>query len=147
MASPRASDIKLIVAATVGVLVAGFLIAGAALVATRGSQSTTCRELNIGSASDRRKTLANEGPSFIGAGANCGFWIALEDNDIVAYKVKQPSGCTLTLRDQGTRWECGGRTVAPADLARYPVSIQTFGQVDAVIVELGPTATTTTTAA
>ena len=141
----RRSDIKLLVAATVGVLMAGFLIAGAVLVATSGSKSVTCGQLAIGSATDRRRTLSTEGPSFIGVGGGCGFWIALEDNDIVAYKGKQPSGCTLNLRNQGRRWECGGATLAAPDLARYPVSIRTENKVDVVIVDLGPPPTTPTT--
>jgi hypothetical protein len=44
-------------------------------------------------------------------------------------------------------WECSGTTVDAADLAQYPVSIQTVGQTDSVVVDLVPpgAATTTTT--
>jgi hypothetical protein len=144
----RSADIKLIAAATVGVLLAGFLIAGAALVATRGSGNVVCGRVNIGSASDIRKNLQDQGPTFRTNGAACGFWLALADGDIVAYRAKQPSGCTLNLRDRATRWVCGGDDVDPSTLATYPVSIQKFGTVDAVIVDLVPPgASTTTTAA
>ncbi len=118
----RAADIKLLVGATVGVLLAGFLIAGAAFIATRSSGSIVCGQLNIGSATDVRTTLDNGGPYFQTGGAKCGFWLALADGNIVAYKVEQPQGCSLKLlRDH---WDCGGQTVAAEDLAQYPVSIQ-----------------------
>jgi hypothetical protein len=145
--SIRNSDIKLIASATVAVLLVGFFIAGAALIATRGSGSVVCGQLNIGSASDVRQKLQDGGPYFQTGGASCGFWLALKDGDIVAYKVEQPGKCTLQLKRDG--WKCGDRTnIDPAELAVYPVSIQTFGQTDAVIVDLVPPgfASSTTTA-
>ncbi|HEY5171800.1 MAG TPA: hypothetical protein VIK54_08755, partial [Acidimicrobiia bacterium] len=101
----RSADIKLIVGATVGVLLAGFLIAGAAFIATRSTGSVVCGQLNIGSATDVRQTLQNGGPYFQTGGAGCGFWLALADGDIVAYKVEQPQTCALKLK--GDHWECG----------------------------------------
>jgi hypothetical protein len=139
----RSSDIKLIVGATVAVLLAGFLIAGAALVATRGSKSIVCPELNIGAASDIRKTLQSGGPYFQTGGASCSFFLALDDGDIVAYKVKQPRGCTLLLKRD--HWECGGETIDAGELAQYPVSIQTVADIDAVVVDLRPPPAATTT--
>jgi hypothetical protein len=146
VAGPRASDVKLIVGATVAVLLAGFFIAGAALVATRGGGNVVCNELNVGAASDIRRTLQNGGPYFQTGGAGCGFWLALDDNDIVAYKVKQPSGCTLKLKRD--HWECGGVTVPASELVSYPVTIKTLQNIDAVIVDLrpAPEAPTTTRA-
>jgi hypothetical protein len=147
----RSSDIKLIVGATVGVLLAGFLIAAGALVATRGSKSVVCGRVNIGSAADIRKSLDDGGPSFLTpGGANCGFWLALSNGDIVAYRVKQPSGCSLNLRDRATRWVCGNEDVDPVTLATFDVSIQKFGTVDAVIVDMvapGSASSTSSTAA
>jgi hypothetical protein len=141
----RSSDIKLIASATVAVLLVGFFIAGAALIATRGSGSVVCGQLNIGSAADVRQKLQDGGPYFQTGGASCGFWLALEDGDIVAYKVDQPEKCTLQLKRDG--WKCGDRTrIDPAELAKYPVSIKTFGTTDAVIVDLVPPGLTSTTA-
>jgi hypothetical protein len=143
----RSADIKLIAGATVAVLLAGFLIAGAALVATRGAKSPVCPELTVGSAADIRRTLQNGGPYPQSGGGACTFWLALYDNDIVAYKVGQPSGCTLKLKRD--HWECDGQTIDAADLAQYPVAIQTINDIDAVIVDLRPipaaTEPTTTT--
>ena len=115
---------------------AGFLIAGGALVATRGGGNIVCNQLTVGDAGDLRSTLQNGGPYFQTGGASCGFWLAIDDNDIVAYKVKQPDGCTLKLKRD--HWECGGATVAASDLAQYPVSFQKIDNKDAVIVDLRP---------
>jgi hypothetical protein len=134
---PRRSDVKLLVGATVAVLMAGFLIAGGILVATRGGKSTACPQLNVGPASAIRRTLVNGGPTFQTGGAGCGFWLALADNEIVAYKVGQPSGCTLQLKRD--HWDCGGTTIEPEDLEQYPIEIRVIEGTDAVIVNLQPT--------
>jgi hypothetical protein len=136
------SDAKLIIGATVAVLLAGFLIAGAALIASGSRGSLVCPSLNVGSASDIRRTLTNGGPIFQTGGASCGFYLALVDGNIVAYKAEQP-GCTLQLKRD--HWECGGHTVPDDQLAQYPVSIQTVHDVDAVIVDLRPVPTGPTT--
>jgi hypothetical protein len=139
-ARARPSDIKLLVAASLAVLMAGFLIAGGILVATRGSKDIVCMQLNLGSATDIRHQLQSGGAELRTGGGSCSFWLALADGDVVAYRVVQPSGCALNLRDQGTRWVCGGRTLQPSALAQYPVSIQTVGKIDAIVVDLRPPA-------
>lgn len=136
----RKGDIKVLAGATVAVLLVGFFIAGAALVTTRGGSSPHCGQLNIGLATDIRNTLETA-PDFRTGGGDCSFWLALQNGDIVAYKAIQPSGCTLTWKFD--HWNCGGRTIAPARLAVYPVSIQTVSGVDAVIVNLGTPAPST----
>jgi hypothetical protein len=143
----RSSDIKLIVSATFAVLLAGLFIAGGMFIATSsGSKNPLCGQLDLGQAADVRNRLQTQGPSFVTGGASCGFWLALENGDIVAYRVRQPSGCALNLRDRGTRWVCGNDTIDPPDLARYTVGIQTIGTTDAVIVDLGPQGSTSSTA-
>jgi hypothetical protein len=137
----RKGDIKVIVGATIAVLLVGFFIFGAMIVTTRGS-GHQCGQLDIGLATDVRNTLDN-GPYFQTGGGSCGFWLALENDNIVAYKAEQPSGCTAQLKRD--HWECGGETVAAHRLARYPVSIQTVNGVDAVIVNLGTPGPSTTT--
>ncbi len=137
----RAGDIKVIVGATIAVLLLGFFVAGAALVTTRGGSGIQCGQLNIGLASGVRDNL-DSGPYLQTGGGSCTFWLALDNSDIVAYKAIQPSGCTLQLRLD--HWVCGGKTVPTSELAQYPVSIQTVHGVDAVIVNLGTPATSTT---
>jgi len=137
----RMGDIKVLVGATIAVLLLGFFIAGAALVTTRGGGGIECGQLNIGLATDVRNTL-NGGPYPQTGGGRCTFWLALDNGNIVAYKAIQPSGCTAKLKLD--HWVCGGETVPASSLAQYPVSIQTVHGVDAVIVNLGSLPTTTT---
>jgi hypothetical protein len=136
----RRSDIKLIVSATFAVLFAGFLIAGALWVGSRSDNPAVCAPLDVGHVSDVRQNLQTQGPNFLTAGGACGFWIALENGNIVAYKVRQP-GCTLVLKRDG--WVCGGKVVPASSLAQFPVSIAPVGGVDAVLVQFNPPTTTT----
>src|SRR5262249_21897147 len=109
-ARARPSDIKVLVGASLAVLMAGFLIAGGLLIATRGTKNVECGQLNLGSAADVRHRLQSEGADLHTGGGPCSFWLALDQGDIVAYRVNQPSGCALQLKDQGTTWRCAGRT-------------------------------------
>jgi hypothetical protein len=136
----RNSDIKLIASATVAVLLAGFFIAGALLVATRNSNSPVCAPLNLGHLTDVRTNLQTQGPNFVTSGGGCGAWIALDQDNVVAYKVRQP-GCTVTLKRDG--WHCGDRVVDASTLSQFPVSIQRIGQTDAVVINFSPPTTTT----
>ncbi len=120
---------------------AGFLIAGGILVATRGTKSTVCPELNVGTVAGLRGTLQNGGPFLQTGGGACSFFLALADNDIVAYKVNQPSGCTLKLKRD--YWECDGRRVNEGDLSQYPVRVVTIDRTDSVLVDLRPPPTAT----
>jgi len=147
----RKGDIKLIAGATVAVLLVGLFIFGALLIGTRGSRDITCGQLNIGSAADIRRTLENGGPYFQSGGAGCGFWLALDDNDVVAYKVQQrfADGSTCQLKYKRDHWECNQQLIEPGPLEQYPVSIQTISDLDALIIDLrsnvGASSTTTTT--
>ena len=142
----RAADIKLIVGATVGVLlVGGLLVLGLWTATSRGSgDERVCGQLNAGSASGIRETLENGGPVFTTGGAGCGFFLALVDGDIVAYKALQhDAGCTLRLKRD--HWECGGRVLLDSELEQYPISIRTIDDADAVFVDLRPFRDVTTT--
>ena len=132
--SSRSADAKLIAGATVAVLVVGAFIFGALWISTSGVESPVCPELNIGSAAGIRSGLEQGGPYPQTGGGGCTFWLALADGDIVAYRARQPEDCTLRWRRD--HWECGGATVAAADLAEYPVAIRTVGDIDAVFVDL-----------
>ena len=130
----RKSDLKLIAGATIAVLLVGFFIAGAMIVTTRGRSGPECGQLKIGSPESVRNYLDN-GPYFQTGGGDCGFWFALDNDNVVAYKAVQPSGCTLSWRLD--HWECDGQAVAPDHLAQYPVYIQTQKGIDVLIVNLG----------
>ena len=138
----RKGDIKVIVGASVAVILVGLFIFAAAMVTTRGGPGIQCGQLNIGLATDVRNNL-NDGPYFQTGGGRCGFWLALANGNIVAYKAVQPSGCTAQLKLD--HWDCDGKPIAAAKLAQYPVSITSVTGEDAVIVNLGTPAPTTTT--
>jgi hypothetical protein len=134
-------DMKLVAGATVAVVLVGLFVAGAMIVTTRGSSGTMCGQLNIGLASGVRSNLDN-GPYFQTGGGDCGFWLALDNGDIAAYRAIQPAtGCTVLWR--GDHWECDGVTTDARDLEQYPVTIQTQDGVDVVIVNLGTPAPST----
>src|SRR5262245_20368372 len=132
------------VGATVGVLLAGFLIiAGIYVAAAGGGKGVACGRYPVGTAADIRNDLETGGPFFQTGGSKCGFWLALADGDVVAYRAIQPSGCTLDLKRE--KFKCGGDLVDVADLEQYPVSIITHDKIDTLIVDLTglPVATTT----
>jgi hypothetical protein len=131
----RKSDIKLVAGATVAVILVGLFIAGAMIVTTSGSDGPQCGRLDVGLASSVRSDVEH-GPLFRTGGGDCGFWLALENGDITAYKAVQPAtGCTLLWK--GDHWECDGTSTPVSELAQYPVTIQTQEGVDVVVVNLG----------
>jgi len=143
----RAADIKLITGATVGVLLVGGMLFLMLWVATSGGSDDQriCGQLNAGSAVGIRQTLDNGGPVFTTGGAGCGFYLALLDGDIVAYKAQQTdAACTLRLKRD--HWECGDRVLTDDELEQYPVSIESINGNDAVFVDLRPAGFSTTTA-
>ena len=122
----RKGDIKVLVGATIAVLLLGGFIAGAAIVTTRGGGGVECGQLPVGLASDIRNNLDSGGPYFVTGGARCGFWLALENGDIVAYKAIQPSGCTLKLRLD--HWSCGSATVPVSGVAKTATYTRAYGE-------------------
>jgi hypothetical protein len=94
--------------------------------------------LPVGTAEGVRDDLETGGPYFQTGGARCGFWLALADGDIVAYRAEQPGDCSLRLEREA--FECGGNPVDTATLARFPVSIETRDGIDTVIVDTNPRA-------
>ena len=131
----RRSDIQLIafsaflVVAAVGLLVWGFL------AATGSDDSPTCGRLPMGSADDIRNQLENSAPYFRTGGGDCGFWLALDGGDIVAYQLHVPGrDCTVQYKKDGFR--CGDEPIATSELATYPTTIETVDDVDTLVVDL-----------
>ena len=136
----RNSDLKIIAAATAAVLLVGGLIIIGLLVVTSDSTKTRCGRVPLGTAESIRAEIETE-PAYQTGGGNCGFWLALDAGDIVAYKVEQPTGCAL--HPEGGKFRCGSETPDLADLATYPVSIEEVDGIDTVVVDLNPTGTPT----
>jgi hypothetical protein len=129
----RNADVKLIIAATVAVLLAGFVIGAGLFVAANSGDRVACGRLPVGSADSIRDELEG-GPFFQTGGASCAFWMSLDEGDIVAYKVDQADGCTLNVDRE--RFVCDDVPVDVSTLEQYPVSIETIDDVDTVVVDL-----------
>jgi hypothetical protein len=130
----KREDQKLLLGATVAVLLVGGFIIGVLLMTT-GGNNPVCGQLNVGLASGVRSDVEH-GPLFRTGGGDCGFWLALDNADIAAYRAVQPeTGCTLVWK--GDHWECDGTTTPVSELEQYPVTIETQNGVDVVVVNLG----------
>jgi len=140
-ARQRAADMKLILGATAAVILAGGLIAIGIFVATN-EKDTSCGSVLAGPAARVLDDVA-AGPYLLTAGGQCSFWLALDDSEVVAYRVRQPSGCTLDIRRNA--FVCGGEPVDTTELARYPVRTITCERDDYYVVDLAPEATTPST--
>jgi hypothetical protein len=118
------------------VLVAGGLILVGILAAiSGGGNSPTCGVLRLGAAETIRQQVEDGGPYFTTGGGSCGFWVALDGGDIVAYKLHVP-GKSCTVRYRNDQYSCGGQALDPADLAQYPTSIHTIDGIDTLVVDL-----------
>jgi hypothetical protein len=119
----RRSDIKLVLGATVGVLLGGVVIAAAILAVTaRGGAPTTKRPIPFGSEVDIHARLRDGGPyNIAGLSGDDGFWVAIEDHRVVALLVKQPKphACTLIWRGSKDTFTCDGKPVSSRSMARY----------------------------
>jgi hypothetical protein len=137
----RNADIKLIAAATVAVLLAGFVIAAGIYVATDSGSGPTCGELTY-DAADIRDRLEQSGPELRAIGGGCSFWLALDESDIVAYKVREAGrDCVLEYKSE---FECGGEQVDLATIGRYPTRIVTRNEEDVLVIDLRPPSATST---
>lgn len=144
-ARQRAADVKLIVAATIAVVLGGLLVAGGLLAVSGGEDAAVCGRLPVGPAESVRANLESGGPFFQTGGEGCSYWLTLVDGDIVALKAKQDDGCTLDLEARGEEWVCDGRGVDPAELDEYPVSIVDRDGTETVEVDLRPEGARTAT--
>jgi hypothetical protein len=131
----RREDIRLILVSAFLVVAAGGLIAIGLVTAMGGGNSPTCPRLRLGAVDSIREQVQDGGPFFTTGGGECGFWVALEGNDVVAYKLHVP-GRDCTVRFRNDRYTCGGETILSADLAQYPTSIETIDDIDTLFVDL-----------
>ena len=73
-------------------------------------------------------TNLENGPYFQTGGGDCGFCLALENGDIVAYKVGAAVGLHAAT-GSSTTGSAAAAPIAASELAQYPVSIQTAATV------------------
>ena len=119
----RRGDIKLLLGATIAVLLAGVVIAAAILAVTsRGGTPNLKKPLPFGLESDVHARVRQGGPvNIAGLSGDDGFWVATEDHQLVALLVKQPKphACTLRWRGSKNTFTCDDRPVSSRNMARY----------------------------
>jgi hypothetical protein len=132
----RRSDLRLVAVAIFLVVAAGGLIAAGLLTAMGGSDAPTCGRLPLGAADSFREQLEG-GPQFRTGGGECGFYLALDGGEIVAYKLTL-EGRDCTVRYESERFWCDDEPVPSADLEQYETTIETIDDVDTLVVDLRP---------
>jgi len=119
----RRGDIKLMLGAAVGVLLGGVVIAAAILAVTsRGGTPNIKKPVPFGLESDVHDRVRQGGPvNIAGLSGDDGFWVAIEDHELVALLVKQPkpNACTLRWRGSKDTFTCDDRPVSSRNMARY----------------------------
>ena len=119
----RRSDIKLLLGAGIAVLLAGIVLAAAILAITaRGSSPSSKHPVPFGSEVDIHDRVRTGGPvNIAGLSGDDGFWVAIEDHELVALLVKQPKPhhCTLRWRGSKNTFTCDDRPVASRNMARF----------------------------
>jgi hypothetical protein len=129
-ASP--DDRRLLLFATVAVLAAGAMVAaGILLVTGRADTPEAVDPVPFGFAKSLERKVAEGGPvAYAGTTGDTGFWLALEDGELVALKIRKPG-----TRDCNVRWrgsvdsfvDCDGTKVRTGELARFRTEVPTSG--------------------
>jgi hypothetical protein len=128
----RRSDTKLLIGATVAVLVAGLIIAAAILLVTgRAKTPGLDKPIPFGIASSLRAKVKEGGPIlFAGTTGDTGFWLILEDGRLVALDVQKPTEKTCNIKFRSSLdafTDCHGRKVTPESMARFRTSVPKRG--------------------
>jgi hypothetical protein len=118
----RRADLRLLLGATIGVLLGGVIIAAAILAVTsRAGTPSIKHPISFGLAENVRKIVRDGGPVNITGPDGSGAWIAIEHGRLVALLVKQPApqSCTLRWRGSKNSFTCDGRRVSTTQMARF----------------------------
>jgi hypothetical protein len=137
MASRR-SDTRVLLLATLAVVLVGLLIAGAILAVTGRAKTPEIRgQIPFGFAKSL-ETKAKLGPfAFAGDTGDSGFWIALEDGELVALKIRKPGTANCNVAWRGSRdtfEDCNGDPIGMDQLARYPTEVPKRGDQKGVLL-------------
>ncbi|MGZ4803615.1 MAG: hypothetical protein ACXVKA_16260 [Acidimicrobiia bacterium] len=128
----RRGDTRVIVAATLGVLVLGLVIAAAILLITGRAKNPEIKgPVAFGIARSLKQKAEDGGPfAFAGNSGDDGFWIAIEHGKLVALKIRKPGtkDCNVIWKgSKNTFVDCHGTPLRTEQLARYPIRIPTKG--------------------
>lgn len=137
---PSRSDTRALIVAIGSLLVAGVVVALFLFWATRTGPPSEGpageREIPLGPAETRHGELAEEGPVyFADPFGGPGFWLALENDEIVALHVMVPGRSSCPVNWRAVQFEdCDGEAVESFDLDRYQVELPTDGDQEGNIV-------------
>jgi hypothetical protein len=127
-------DRRVLLFAGVIVLVAGLAVAGLLFLATGGTKDTpsSSKPLFLGLRPELVAKIEEGGPLYFASpfGEN-GFWLDLEDGEIVALNLVRPGtkDCQVKWRDPRKAYvDCNDQDLQAADLGRYQVTV---GKLDA----------------
>jgi hypothetical protein len=121
-----AEDRRILAFTTIVVVAAGLMVAALLFFATGGGKATpTSRPLYIGLEKQLRRNIVDQGPQYIANPfGGHGFWLDVEDGQIVAYSLVLPGSddCRVKWKAQRDSYvDCEGRNVDQHDLDRYKV--------------------------
>jgi hypothetical protein len=123
-------DRPIIVVATLGVVLAGLLVAVVLLLATgRGGSPTRYEPFEAGAAKDIERSLKEGGPFYVPDpfGGNRSILFALEDGEVVALSnvVPNTDDCRVNIKNEGKAFvDCNGDRLRTDELARFPTTIR-----------------------
>ena len=129
----RKGDTRVIVLASLGVLVFGLVVAGVILAITSRAKTPVIKgPIPFGVANSIRQKAQDGGPfAYAGNRGDDGFWVAIEGGKLVALKIQKPGvkGCNVVWRgSKDTFVDCNGDSVRVNQLARYPTSTPKQGR-------------------
>jgi hypothetical protein len=128
----RKGDTRVIVVATLGVLVFGLVVAAAILLITGRAKTPQIKgSIPFGVASSIRQKAKDGGPfAYAGNRGDDGFWVAIENGRLVALKIQKPGtkSCNVIWRgSKNTFVDCNGDPVRIDQLARYATRVPKTG--------------------
>jgi hypothetical protein len=137
--SSRKGDTRVIVLATLGVLVLGLVIAASILLITGRAKNPAIKgSIPFGIARSLKEKAKEGGPfAFAGDTGDSGFWIAIEDGNLVALKIQKPGtkDCNVIWRgSKNTFVDCHGRPIRIDQLARYPTKVPKKGPDKGILI-------------
>jgi hypothetical protein len=156
MAAKKRSDTQLLILTGVAVFIAGLMVAGLLLFATRSStKPKETPEFVAGLASTIAQDLKDGGPYFFPDpfGHDRGVWLALEHGKIVALQQHLPGNTSCPIKWRGSIdsfADCDGNKVRSDAIDRYRSRVGVATNKGALIlnltvVEPAPAGATTTT--
>jgi len=129
---PARSDRTLLLTTGAAVVVAGVFFAVVLFFSTGGGQATPKPgPIYIGLASDLRNNVDTQGPAYYPHPfGGVGYWVALENNQLVALVARRPGtqSCTVRLVSHLHSYiDCHGKALVSRELDRYQLTLPLGG--------------------